>query len=78
MTCGQQQKTMQRHVSCACARKQRETEEAQARQREFEAQLVQAWAGTGLAITTFRRNTFKADDGANRKISRTCRRYVET
>lgn len=77
MTCGQQQKTMQRHVSCACARKQRETEEAQARQREFEAQLVQAWAGTGLAITTFRHDTFDADDGANEKISRTCRRYVE-
>lgn len=37
MTCGQQQKTVQRHVSCACARKQRETEEAQAQQREFEA-----------------------------------------
>lgn len=77
MTCGQQQKTMRRHTSCACARKQHETEEAQARQREFEAQLVQAWAGTGLAITTFRHDTFDADDGANEKISCTCRRYME-
>lgn len=77
MTCGQQQKTMQRHVSCACTRKQRETEEAQARQREFEAQLVQAWAGTGLAITAFRHDTFDTDDGANEKISCACRRYVE-
>ena len=74
---GQQKKTMQRHTSCACARKQREAEEVRVRQREFEAQLVQAWAGTGLAITTFRHDTFDADDGANEKISRTCRRYVE-
>ena len=77
MTCGQQQKTMPRHVNCACVKKQRETEKAQARQREFEAQLMQAWAGTGLAITTFRHDTFDVDDRANEKISRTCRRYVD-
>ena len=77
MTLDQQQRTTQRHVSCACVRKQHEAKEAQTQQREFEAQLAQAWSGTGLAITTFRRDTFAADDGKNKKISRTCRRYVE-
>lgn len=52
-------------------------EKAAARQKEFEATLPQRWAKTNLAITTFRKDTFKADDRGNAKISDICRRYVE-
>lgn len=74
---GEQRVCKQRHTVCACDQNRRAAEEAQTRQREFEAQLTQTWSGTGLAVTTFRHDTFDADDGANEKISRTCRRYVE-
>lgn len=77
MAFDRQRKTVQKHTVCACTRKQQEADAAAAKQREFEAQLVQLWAGTGLAITSFRADTFASDDGANVQISDTCRRYVE-
>ena len=77
MTIEQQKKTVQKHTVCACVRQRREAEAAAAKQREFEAHLAQTWAATGLAITSFRADTFAADDGANAKISGTCRRYTE-
>lgn len=77
VACGKERVLKKILTSCDCETDRGEAERAKTRQREFEAQLIQAWAGTGLAITTFRHDTFNADDGANEKISRTCRRYVE-
>lgn len=77
ISCGKDQILKKIPTSCDCDSNRDEAEREQARQREFEAQLLQSWAGTGLAITTFRHDTFDADDGANEKISRTCFRYVE-
>ena len=77
ISCGKERVLKRIPTSCDCEVGRDEAEKKRARQLEFEAQLIQAWAGTGLAITTFRHDTFDADDGANEKISRTCRRYVE-
>lgn len=77
VSCGKEQVLKKIPTSCDCETSRDEAEKKRAQQREFEAQLIQAWAGTGLAITTFRHDTFEADDGTNEKISRTCRRYVE-
>lgn len=77
MLCGQQQISKQQRVICDCDQGRNAAEQERAQQREFEARLAQAWSGTGLAIATFRHDTFEADDGADEKISRTCRRYVE-
>ena len=62
---------------CECERQKMDAEKAAARQKEFEATLPQRWAKTNLAITTFRKDTFEADDKGNAKISDICRRYVE-
>ena len=62
---------------CECERQKMDAEKAAARQKEFEATLPQRWAKTNLAITTFRKHTFEADDRGNAKISDICRRYVE-
>lgn len=77
MTCNDKQVLKKIPTTCDCRNSRYVAEQEQIRQQEFEAQLAQAWSSTGLAITTFRRDTFDADDRANEKISRTCRRYVE-
>lgn len=73
---GNVRRPMVQQTLCKCAQAERDTERRETELQQFEVRLMQRWATSSFALTTFRRNRFDADDDGNSSISAACRKYV--
>lgn len=64
-------------VACGCIQAKQVEEQHATELKRHEIELRQRWDKSSFAMTTFRRDTFAADDGGNQSVSAVCRKYVD-
>lgn len=64
-------------VACGCVQAKQAEEQRTEELKRHEIELRQRWEKTSFAMTTFRRDTFTADDGKNHSVSALCKKYAD-
>lgn len=65
------------HIACRCRQEASKQADEKRRAEEFRNSLESSWRADGFHDGSYLEPTFAADDGANRKISEVCRKYVD-